>query len=421
MVYEVCQWLNLVILARMLTVSDVGVFALAVAIAAPVAILSSMNLGAIQVTDAKDEFLFREYLVTALLGRCIAILVVLAIGVTAGYSSEVVLVLAAVAGGHVVLGLRSTYHAYCQKMEQMETVGVSKAATGVLSLAFVAVTLAYTGSLLWGVVAMQAAKLLVLMGWDIPAAARVAKGRGGMEGASVRGLLSVPVGRIGGLVRVGAPLGVGAFLFSLYPNTPKIAVERLSGADDLGYYAAVVALVIVGKQVTQAAGFAALPRLTSYAEGEMRRFWKLLLRLIGLALLISAAGGAIAAGVGGDVLRLTFGPEYAAYGGLLVHASLAASTVFAAQFLKVGILATRAFKASLVCAGLGVAALAVTVVPGVKLWGLYGAVYSLSLGFGVYCASVIAVLLSSSRRKDRHDWSAKAPQGPSQATSGAIP
>ena len=418
-VYEVCQWLNLVILARMLSVSEVGVFALALAIAAPVAILSSMNLSAIQVTDTEGDFSFREYVTTALVGRSAAFLVVLAIGVVAGYPSEVVLVMAAVAGGHFVLGLRNTYHAYCQKMEQMEMVGVSKAVTGLLSLVFVAVTLAHTGSLLWGVVAMQVAKLLVVIGWDIPASARVAKGHGELNLPALGGLFGVPVGRIGALVRVGAPLGVGAFLFSLYPNTPKIAVEQLSGVDDLGYYAAVMALVIVGKQVTQAAGFAALPRLTTYAGGEMSRFWRLMRRLIGVALLISVAGAAIAAVIGGDVLRLTFGPEYAPYAGLLVHASLAATTVFVAQFLKAGILATRAFNASLVCAGLGVSVLVSAVVPAVKLWGLFGAVYALSLGFGVYSAAVLFVLFRASQ--------AGSPAGsgsssqPTQDATGATP
>src|SRR5689334_1523936 len=61
-VYGACQWAILAILARHTEVADFGEYSLALAIAAPVALLTGLQLRVVQGTDARGAYNFADYL-----------------------------------------------------------------------------------------------------------------------------------------------------------------------------------------------------------------------------------------------------------------------------------------------------------------------------------------------------------------------
>src|SRR5579864_9762127 len=77
--YAFCQWGMLVVLAKLCSPDMVGQFALALAITAPVFVFAGLNLRTVQVTDARRDFQFGDYLGLRLLSIAAALAVVFAI------------------------------------------------------------------------------------------------------------------------------------------------------------------------------------------------------------------------------------------------------------------------------------------------------------------------------------------------------
>lgn len=61
-IYAASQWALLIIVAKLGSVVQVGQFAYALALTAPIFILSQLQLRGLQATDAAGEYSFAEYL-----------------------------------------------------------------------------------------------------------------------------------------------------------------------------------------------------------------------------------------------------------------------------------------------------------------------------------------------------------------------
>src|SRR5579863_4157044 len=79
-IYAACQWAMLMVVAKLASADSVGVFALAFAVTAPVMLASSLQLRAVQATDAQDQFAFGHYLALRIVAIAGAFLVCLPIG-----------------------------------------------------------------------------------------------------------------------------------------------------------------------------------------------------------------------------------------------------------------------------------------------------------------------------------------------------
>ncbi|TMA64558.1 MAG: lipopolysaccharide biosynthesis protein, partial [Deltaproteobacteria bacterium] len=66
--YSACQWGVLACIAKLGTAADVGLFALGLALTAPVITLTNLNLRLLQATDAREDYPFSVYFSVKLLG-----------------------------------------------------------------------------------------------------------------------------------------------------------------------------------------------------------------------------------------------------------------------------------------------------------------------------------------------------------------
>ncbi|MEO1184920.1 MAG: lipopolysaccharide biosynthesis protein, partial [Cyanobacteria bacterium J06636_27] len=92
-VYAACQWGMLVVLAKLGSPEMVGQFTLGLAITAPVIMFTNLHLRSVQATDAKQQFLFNDYLGLRLLSTGLALLIIAAITFISGYEKETLLVI----------------------------------------------------------------------------------------------------------------------------------------------------------------------------------------------------------------------------------------------------------------------------------------------------------------------------------------
>src|ERR1039458_4733159 len=96
-VYALCQWGMISGLAKLGTTAAVGQFALALAITAPVFMLTNLQLRGIQATDARSTFDFCHYFTVRAAGTCIGLIVVALILVVSSYGRSTCFVVLLVA------------------------------------------------------------------------------------------------------------------------------------------------------------------------------------------------------------------------------------------------------------------------------------------------------------------------------------
>jgi O-antigen/teichoic acid export membrane protein len=381
LVYGASQWAMLSLIAKLGNSEILGQYALAVAVASPVAMLSHLNLRAVLATDMERRHSFHDYLAVRLATAAAALIATAAIALVSGYPRPVI---AAIVLMGVCLGLENvsdTYYGLMQRRERMDEIARSMIARGALSVVVPGVALWLTHNLVPAIAALALARIAVLLVYDRP-----------------RGSAGENLGCIGfrsqlAIFRTALPLGVVLMLVSLTANVPRYAIERYQGTRELGAFAAVASFLAAGAAVVGALGQSALPRLARhFSERDVKRFRELALRLIALSLALGAAGALAAALLGRWILSLAYRPEYALYHGLFVAVMGAGVLRYAAIMLGFVLTSARSFKPQMPLLA------AVTATSALASWllvptiGLGGAAVAIALAACVQIAGAALIL-----------------------------
>jgi O-antigen/teichoic acid export membrane protein len=387
-VYAGCQWGMLVALAKLGDAAMVGQFALGLALTAPVILFSNLQLRNVQVTDARHEYFFGDYLALRLVMTAAAVVVIAGLALLQGSGADTALVILAVGLSKAAEAVSDVFHGYLQKRERMDRIAVSLMLKGVLALAALYVTVRFSHSVLWGSVALAASALVVLLAYDIPTAAALrryllASDSPGDPNRHPADPLA-PCWRPGALLRLARlalPLGFVMFLISLTTNIPRYYIEHYQGLYELGIFAAIFYTTVAGTQVVSALAESATPRLARYyAAGDSRQFRRLLYRLLWVAALVGA-GAVLVALVGGRLLlTLLYRPEYAEHVDIFLWVCAAAAVGYVSTPLGHGMTAARYFFVQVplfVVVGVVTAGACAWLVP---THGLVGAAWAVGLG-----------------------------------------
>jgi lipopolysaccharide/colanic/teichoic acid biosynthesis glycosyltransferase/O-antigen/teichoic acid export membrane protein len=334
--YAGCQWAMLVVLAKLGSAEMMGQFALGFAVSAPLFILANLSLRAVLVTDVRGDHRFGDYLALRLITTLAGLVINVGVAVLVGYRWETSTVIVLVGVAKAIEAVADILYGLMQKRERMDLMARSIVMRGVLSVLALGAGVYLTSRVLWGLVLMAAVWALVLVGYDLPTGRR-------LLGTGIRPRWErVDLVRLTGL---SLPLGVTAMLISLSATVPRYFVERFRGEQELGAFVAMVSLVTIGSTVVNALGQSASPRLaTYYAAGDNASAGKILMGLIGLGVLLGAAGVLIALAWGREVLTALYRPEYAEHVGAFVLIMLAGGISYVASFLWYAITSARLFR-----------------------------------------------------------------------------
>jgi O-antigen/teichoic acid export membrane protein len=366
--YAACQWGILVVLVKVGSPEMVGRFALALAVTAPVVMLSNLQLRAVQVTDARHEYRFGDYLALRLLTSGAALLVMA--GLSLAYNLETALVILAVALAKIVESISDVYHGLLQVNERLDSVAQSLLLKGLLSLVALGCAVALTSSVYWGAAALALTWLLVLLCYDVPRAAAVCR-----EAPEVGHILRPhwDRGTLGHLLRQNFPLGLTMMLISLNVNVPRYFIDIYLGQSDLGIFSALTAFGMAGSQVVNALGQSMSPRLArSYAQGDRLEVRRLLTLFAAVATFLGAGGVIVALLAGHVLLTFVFTPEYAQYQDIFVLVMAAAGIGYLTSVFGYATTASRRIRLqpTILLAVLGVScAAAILLIPSQQLMG----------------------------------------------------
>lgn len=350
LIYSGCQWGMLVVLAKLGNPEMVGTFTLGLAVTAPVMMFSNLQLRDIQTTDAKNHYLFNDYLGLRLITTGLALPIILWITLATGYKGETAIVIILIGFAKGLESISDVFYGLLQKHEKMDRMAVSVMMKGPLSLLMLSIGTYISGSIVWGVVGLVIAWACILLIWDIPSY-RWLINKFTSEGEipdSLGGKTAKPrwqLGTIRKLIWLSLPLGLVMMLISLNANIPRYFLEQSLGKKELGVFAALAYLIVAGNMVVSALGSAARPRLAKYyAGGNVSAYQKLLLQLVAIACLLGLSGILVAWVAGGQILTIVYQPEYAKYTELLIWLMVTAGIGYVSSFLGEGMTAARYFR-----------------------------------------------------------------------------
>lgn len=391
--YAAAQWAQIILIARLGTSADVGRYALALAVCAPVFMLFNFQLRQIQATDCTRKHSFPEYLGLRLISSGVAFGVICVLACFWSHSSSAVALTIAVGVFKSIESVSDIYQGLLQQYERMDYVGRSLLLKSGLMLIGFGGTYYGTHNLVLAVSAMVCAQFAGSLIYDIRSSYLTTGGRhsGGwfaviriMGQANFR---MVPLGRLA--VRA-LPLGLAMMLLSLYTSLPRFVLNKYMGPAAIGVFAALAYVPLASGLMVNAVGTAAAPRLSQSAKTDLVQFHKLLSKQIVFAAALGAVGVLGSILFGRPLLQLLYGFEYARYFGVLIWIMLAGALNYLASTFGFAATARGQFAGQPLVVGVAIAIMLVSAIALVPTRGLAGvAIATVLAAFACLCGYAV--------------------------------
>lgn len=405
MVYAGCQWGMLVSLAKIGSAEMLGQFSLAFAITAPVILFANLQLGNVLATDARRRYEFGHYLGLRLVTTTLAFLAIGAITYASGLRRQTALVVLAVGLAKSFESMSELVYGLLQQHERMDRTGKSSMIKGLTSVTVFTLVITLTGSLLWGVLGLALGWAVVLIAYDVASAQMV------LSWSAPRAVTGTAVPRWHvprphwdfhqqlDLARLTLPLGFVMLLITLNGNMGRYFVEHYLGERNLGIFSAMAYPMVALAAFSTALAASAAPRLSQlYAEGNLKQFRPLLVRLLGVSALM-ASGGVFAALFGGrEILSILYRPEYAERTDVFLLLMIASGIAAIATVLNYSMTATRRLRVQMPLYALISAILAVSNFVLIPRLGLRGAAIAQIIAVSVQAMGGLLVVLRALHR-----------------------
>jgi len=391
LVYALCQFGMLFALAKLGNASMVGQYALALAIAAPVFMLTNLQLREVEATDARHEYRFADYFTLRAMSTLLGIVAIVGIAgvLRCDLGTKALIVLVACA--KAVETISDVIAGHLQKFERLDQVARALMLRGVASLGTFAFAFWHTRKL----VAAVAAQALTWMGTVALYDFRIVTRMLGAHPTFFRFCRKT----MQSMILISWPLGLVMMLVSLNTNLPRYILERKLGSAELGIFASLAYLLTAIGLIVGALGQSVSARMSrQFAEGRVCSFRCLLTKLVGFATLLGLSGLGLTLLAGRPVLATVYRPQYAEHVDLLLVMVATASLNAIASFLGFAMTAAHCFRAQLPVMGVTLATTLALTLALVPHCGLMGAGYALFIAAAVQCAASYLVLNAALRR-----------------------
>jgi O-antigen/teichoic acid export membrane protein len=376
-IYVACQWAVLALLTRQLSAAEVGRFALAVAISAPVFIIADLRLRSVLVSGIGSANGLSDFVLLRLATSVVAVLATLLIGTIGHLSGRDLIILGLVAAGKAIDSISDICHGFFQSLLRLRASAVGLTINGIASVCLVAGTLKAFARVEYATLAYASGSLVALLLWNIPLALRLASTNQLPFSAPVNRQRTPRLLRLWKLTLKSAPLGVSSAVGSLHANFPQYVIAAMLGPAPLAAFAALAYLPAAGNVLTNAVSQAILPVLVRDFGNDRTQYRHHLLRWVVFGALLGVVGTTIAAVWGSGIIALVYTLDYVPYSDLLFWLTAATAVSYGYVFLGTGAVARHRFGAQLAISLLGFSALIVLAPILVSNSGVNGAAHAL--------------------------------------------
>lgn len=394
LVYGLCQWGLIAIIAKLSGPEQVGQFAFALAITAPVFMFANLQLRAVQTTDAVETYRFGDYFGVRLTSSAIAFGLIVAYALfwedPSTARSQIILWLAAAKAFEAV---SDVLYGLPQREERMDRVSIALIAKGILSLVVVGIALRATGSLVVATACLAILWLVLLIALDLTICRQVYR-ETATEAADVPLRPTFARSAIFGILILGAPLGIARLLMSLQTSIPRFIVDDFLGERALGIFAALAYVIVIGNRFMHSLGQSVAPRLSRHhLANDGVAFRHLYFRMLAVGGAFGIAGVALAWAAGPWILQSLYGPEYAAHNLAFIWIMVAAGIGYLRIFTEYTMIVTRWIRIQVPLLLLSTLALTAGGLYWVPRMGILGAAIALVVAAATHFAGSLGVNL----------------------------
>ena len=393
------QFAALTVLAKLVRPEMVGQYALGLALVYPIMQCSNLQLRAVMTSDVKQQTRFEYYFGLRLFTSTVALFATFGATRLLGYDWGLTAVILTVGVAYGVETVSDVYYARLQLHDGMSTIAKSMMARALLSTIALALVTYISGSVLWAVASVAAARFIVLMIYD---SRRWEQGLDrSREEFSAR---HKPRPRFN--LRVQAkllwsslPLGIVLLFANLNSSIPTFFIKRELGERDVAVFVVIGFVISVGNMVVVSLGNSAFTRFTrAYAGGDITAFGSLLGKLLAFGAAFGCSGLILTKWAGREILTVLFRPEYAERSDLLPWITLTGAVLFMAQVLGFAMTAANLYHSQVVLNLLANLTLYAACSLLVGRQGLMGAIYAMLFAASVQLLGSVVALAAARRR-----------------------
>ncbi len=230
----ISQFIFFIAITKLGSLELLGYYSLALAIFAPILMISNLNLRTLLATDVKNSYLFSSYLSLRL---CMAAFGLLALGVVIaliGYSDNVAMILLVVGLNKTIESLGDLYYGLFQKIGRFGCIAISSSAKSVIGALIFIFIMKESHNLTLSIISATIVSSVVLLFYDIHIARPYTKDPNHpMFNRELLSLLGVSL--LGGL---------GMTLAVLEASIPKYFIDHFYGVKELGIYTTISLILI---------------------------------------------------------------------------------------------------------------------------------------------------------------------------------
>ncbi|WP_290774638.1 oligosaccharide flippase family protein [Exiguobacterium sp. UBA6282] len=253
--YSLHQWMILTLLIKWSTPLNIGYFNYALAITAPIVMFCWLNASTILTAERAGLTNFWLFIKTRFSLLSAGVFVLLGVYYFFGEANILLLTLLVYLNKYME-SFADLGYGFLQGHTAFKEVAISKIFRSLLNVSGAALVLFTTHSIQGFVIALITGNLIMLLVYDLPTIRRVGRGfdnqaldlryRSGKE-----------------LFLKAMPLGFVALLIALNANIPRLFVGHAIGTEELGYYASIAYLLVLGSLFIHSLIAVLLPNFSS--------------------------------------------------------------------------------------------------------------------------------------------------------------
>jgi O-antigen/teichoic acid export membrane protein len=367
-------WFILVLLTKSYSADEVGNYALAFAVCAPVFMLSNMRLRLVQTSDALDDFRPYDYIGLRITTSSLALLVIIIISYFSSLEKSVIYMIIAIGIAKYFESISDMLYGFFQKYELMKYVGMSLILKSICSVLLITLAIFYEMEVLY-------VALLLITGWALPLVIYDIRNYCGILNIKAESLIKylskIETKVILDLIKKTYLLSFVAFLSSLLPNIPKYMIFYYQGNEELGIYAAIIYFSTASALIAASLGTPYIPKLAnSYAGGTRHLFISYIKRLFIIAIILGVLGIAIAKSLGVFILEVFYTELYSNNANILVLCMFTAALNHIVLFQIYALTVIKKYKTQMIMLVTAVSVLLMLCYIWIPDYGMEGAIYA---------------------------------------------
>ena len=306
------QWLMLIMFSHFSSPMQLGYYSYALAITAPIFMLSNLQLRPLVVADfnLEKKFSFSEYLSLRLMTILLAILISLFfIDWENNLALSIVLVVILIKASEAVSDI---IYAYYNANKKTKFISRSLTFKSILVIVLSFCVLYITHNIVYSLAATLIGYLFVLGLLDIRQNINHLREIDFFDKKSIK------------IMQIGLPLGVAVMLVSLQTNIPRYFLEHYSNVELVGIYTILYYFIVIGGIVINSVCQYLSPSFSAfYRDLKIEDLKKTIRNAFFIALSLGIVGLVISLFLNDFIIRILYGNDYLAYAYLLPYIMIA--------------------------------------------------------------------------------------------------